>query len=403
MKHMILRLSFGAVVSVVSAQDVYVNQTGSLGPERNSAAHGFHLVEAAVNSLSPDGGTVHIAPGNYRERPTLRKPALLTRDRNAPGKVTIGADPGIVAETTLRFQAYNCRLFDVAPGQAFADGLRAEFFGEFFAEARLSHDFSAVCEVWETSPTGTLFFDTLRQRSGYPHGFYGGDYGEIRPNNSGLGLLSNHSLERAEQHVFENCTAEDCLAAKGWIQADITKDGFQVRLYITHTQASGTVIPPTEATDSVRREQLESIRGSIEHFLTNVPGGVAILMGDMNVVGESGEYPVFSQVFEALGGHDAARNAANGFPFDQPGQATTFRPSENNLAAKFCSGCVDERLDYVFYFPSKDGKVEVQPVSVDVLKGVISGARTLTVDGFTTSQLSDHYGLRAELHLRRLR
>lgn len=57
---------------------------------------------------------------------------------------------------------------------------------------------------------------------------------------------------------------------------------------------------------------------------------------------------------------------------------------------------VSGRLDYIFYFPSLDGSVEIIPTSVEVLPFT---GRILTEDGLTTNQSSDHWGVHGQFKL----
>ena len=84
--------------------------------------------------------------------------------------------------------------------------------------------------------------------------------------------------------------------------------------------------------------------------------------------------------------------------YRDPSVSHTLR-SSNRLALKFDPHPYDQRLDYVWYFPSADGTVRVEPVHVERL---MPHGVTLTEDDFSSDELSDHYPIQASFRLRRL-
>lgn len=398
----LLALVAGGWPSGAWAQVSYVRLPGSFGPELENPAKPFASIETAVAALPNLGGKVRIAPGLYQEKNGLHlsSPSTLTVDPDLGGIVTIGGARPRLAETTLRFITQNCRLFELPPGQRFFDWERTGHWGDYFGGRRRELDFVALCEVWENFPLADeddLYFTTIFNRSGFLGGFYPLELGglEINLSNAGLAFLSNLSFTGEQFHVFDVCKGTDCWAAKGWMQADVHKDGFVIRVYNTHTQAWAHG-------GAERKAQLEQIRGSIEHFLVNVPGGVALLVGDLNI--EAAEYAAFSQIFESLGGRDLARNDPAAMIFDTPIEANSYRPDENTLAAGFCDDeCGNARFDFVIYFSSLNGAVAVEPMSLKIVKAMVGGDPLDNQSGVSSKNLSDHYGLEAELRLLRLR
>ncbi len=73
--------------------------------------------------------------------------------------------------------------------------------------------------------------------------------------------------------------------------------------------------------------------------------------------------------------------------------------SFNELALYFDDTPYNQRLDYVWYFPSRDGHIRIQPTYVDSprIRGTFVGD-----DGLGSDELSDHYPLEAHFRLDRL-
>lgn len=176
----------------------------------------------------------------------------------------------------------------------------------------------------------------------------------------------------------------DCLANKGWIQATIINDGFHIRLFNLHTQAE---YYPSAVT--ARAWQILLLSVQILVYRANHPDHVVFAVGDYNVYGETPEYneTLLPLVGGFAGGRDADRNSP-GFQFDE--SQWTYSDT-NPLVNHFDGG--SGRLDYIFYFPSLDGSVEVLPISVSVLP--FRGPVVHTEDDMTKNESSDLECLRA--------
>src|SRR5215467_11437487 len=71
----------------------------------------------------------------------------------------------------------------------------------------------------------------------------------------------------------------DCLASKGFMGVTVSKDGFSIRVYTTHTQASNN-------SDAVRarESQIAQLADSINSYRATHPSHPVIVMGDFNVI-----------------------------------------------------------------------------------------------------------------------
>ena len=79
-------------------------------------------------------------------------------------------------------------------------------------------------------------------------------------------------------------------------------------------------------------------------------------------------------------------------------QFGSFLEDGNELSYKY-DHTPNERLDYIVCFPSKDGKVLIEPEKVEV---IVVKKRDDTHSDFTSDEVSDHYPLKARLRLTRI-
>ncbi len=119
------------------------------------------------------------------------------------------------------------------------------------------------------------------------------------------------------------------------------------------------------------------------------PSHVVFVVGDFNIIGEGKGYNehLTNHLGIKAGGRDADRNSP-GFVLD--GSKSYTSSIANKLATYLYDDTVNARLDYIYYFPSLDGSVEVVPAAVDV---VPFRGRYLSEDDFTTNESSDHYAV----------
>jgi endonuclease/exonuclease/phosphatase family metal-dependent hydrolase len=179
-------------------------------------------------------------------------------------------------------------------------------------------------------------------------------------------------------------------AAKGWVQATIFKDGFNIGLFNTHTQADYA-----SSDYNARAAQIAQLRDSISAYRSLHPSHAVFAIGDFNVYGENTEYNniLVPRIGTQAGGRDADRNSPG---FDLNGSKQWTYCDCNPLATYFDSDAISGRLDYIFYFNSIDGTVEIVPNYVEVLQFT---GRSLTEDGLTTNQSSDHWAVYGQFKL----
>lgn len=381
---------------------IHVDRNGSASPD-GTPGRPYQLVEAGACRSQPNG-TVMIRPGVYNETLTLNYPVTL----KSAGPAIIGQTGG-KQRATLKVITYNTHLFGgEAAGSlpTFADDHRANYIA---AEIRKENaDVVGLQEVWDKD-----LADEIVHQAGYPHNYYEDRRDEADDFlNSGLLLLSKYPLlHRSLTYYRDEVSISDCgpinplclirnitepwkcltecrdyldaFASKGFAQATIIKAGFQVGIFVTHTQAE-------YHDDAIvaRRKQLEQLGGQIRRYRAENPGAEVVVMGDFNVIGEGGEY--FNTMLPNLGLLDAFSNS----PCSEKKPRFTYE-AQNNLAAIFDNNTQNQRLDYLFY--SHGRAYDVLPSKVEVRKYQIAGP--ITENGKTSRDLSDHYGIAAELLL----
>lgn len=454
-------IAFGAGLR---AETNFVIPAGSFGPIRNDSSKSFSLVETATRALPPEGGTVRIAPGLYRHLQgsdlVLDHPATLEKDpAGGAGVPVIGDQSDVIATTTLNVLTWNCRLFDpdfpFTFGQKWMDEWRARHVGWYLRLLRSELDVVALCEVWDFSGDNAVFDlvgDPLRtdydggeemlsvtgDLSAYPGFLYSryNDNSILGPfnQNSGLAMFSNFPVLASFGYpdgLYSDCDGIDCRADKGWMGVRVNKDGFEIYVINTHTQAQDN----DDAVEA-RNGQLAVIADYINSYRNDNPGIPVILMGDLNVIAETGNsglhstYDVLPQQFGSLGGKDAVRHTPKcervldermkvggspnsttistslvhtdfravytWAPYDT--QFGDFLEYGNGLSLRY-DPTRNERLDYIIYFPSADGTVLIEPEKVEV---IVVKKRADTDDDFTSDEVSDHYPLKARLRLTRI-
>ncbi|MFQ5605191.1 MAG: endonuclease/exonuclease/phosphatase family protein [bacterium] len=374
-------LLLGMSASAIAQNAIYVTKAGSPDPD-GSQAKPYQMVEAGiVRTLTSPARTVEIAAGKYYETFTTDTPVVLTA---AGGSAVIGK-LGYQAATTLEIIILNTHLAgDEVFMPSWQDYERADDIADFFGGPNPSPDVVGFQEIWDED----LFFggdgaNGIRPRSGYPHGDHGDIEGDIL--NSGLALMSKYPLVGFAQVEYEEEAGTfEPNAAKGWVQATIYKNGFAIGLFNTHTQADYS-----SSDLEARSAQIAQLRDAIANYRASHPDHVVFAMGDFNVYGEQSEYynVLIPRMGAQAGGRDSDRNSPG---FDFTGAQHTTYCDCNPLATYFDDEAVSGRLDYIFYLPSHAGSVEVIPTTVEVLPFI---GRTLSEDGLTTNQSSDHWGL----------
>lgn len=374
---LLLVLLFSLSANSKAQSEIHVDRNGSAAPD-GTAAKPYQLIKAGACRV-PQNGTIAMRPGIYNETPNLNRPVKLT----ASGPAVIGQVAG-KGHATLKVITYNTHLFgDEAVGfpPTFADATRAALIAEFIKIENA--DVVALQEVWDEELASRIV-----QIAGYPHAFYSNEHDEWDDFlNSGLLLLSKYPLVNASQMFYRAEDGLDGYASKGFVQATVIEDGFQLGIFSTHTQAEhdGDAV-------KARRMQLEQLGSQIRRYRSENPGAEVIAMGDFNVISESGEYN--DRLLPFLGLRDAYRNLEP--CLDTIKHRATCNFHTNDLARLFDNtkfDCDNKRLDYVLYSHGN---------AFDVLPGKLVVKRyqaAINSDGKSATDLSDHYGIAAEFLL----
>lgn len=355
---------------------VHVDRNGSAAPT-GEADKPYQLVKSG--SCKALNGTLVIRPGVYNETVILTRPMTLS----ASGPAIIGQVAG-KRRAELKVVTYNTHLFgDEGVGflPTFADRQRAGYIADMMKFENA--DVVGLQEVWDEELAQLII-----ERAGYPHAFYSNEHDEFDDFlNSGLLLLSKYPLLNVSQSFYGDEKGIDAWSSKGFAQATVFKDGFQLGVFVTHTQAdhdSGSV--------GARRNQLQQLGAQINRYRSENPGAEVILMGDLNVIGESGEY--FNHLLPLVGLRDAFKNLEPCLDTSKHAATCDFR--QNDLARGFDNtkfDCDNKRLDYVLYSHGK--AFDVLPAKLTVRKY----QNATTENGQTMRDLSDHYAIATELSL----
>jgi endonuclease/exonuclease/phosphatase family metal-dependent hydrolase len=312
--------------------------------------------------------------------------------------------------TKLKVVTYNTHLFGDEGAErfpTFADRARAAYIAEWL---RLEDaDVIGLQEVWDEE-----LADAIVQLAGYPHHYYNNDHDELDDFlNSGLLLLSKYPLVNPSLTFYrDEVSISDCVfsdplcpvknptepwkccipyldgfSSKGIAQATIFKNGFQLGIFITHTQAEHH-----QAGVDARRKQLEQLGSQIQEYRSHNPAAEVIAMGDFNVIAGSGDY--YDSLLRHTGLRDTYSNLAP--CLDMLLHQMTCVHKQNDLARFFentAFDCDDKRLDYVLY--SHGTAFDALPVKLEVRR---YQAET-SDNGKTMRDLSDHFGVAAEFSL----
>jgi endonuclease/exonuclease/phosphatase family metal-dependent hydrolase len=374
--------------------------------------------KAADQRLAGVGdGTLTLQAGTYPETMTLDTRLVFM---SQGGVATIG-DMG-QAQTTFDVITLNTHLYGAGISEAIIDILLTFdavdaplHWQESERPVRMGNslaaydaDLVAVQEVWHSSSFDALYAGCAHV---YPNRFYGGfiDGNGVPPCipipgvgcwspllPSGLGVLSNHPMV-CQQFVFDAESGADDFfepfATKGWVFAEVQKDGFTIGVYNTHAIAGDANVADNW---QVRRAQLQQLATAIEQYRAVKPSNPVILVGDFNVVASSSSASEYKSTLQNLFGNsslqmvDAARADYQNLALN----AVT-SDANNKLGVYFDpSGYASARLDYVLYSPESFNK-STRLVLDEVQTVKHRGPTGLSEDGLTTSELTDHWGVHA--------
>lgn len=398
----LIGIALGTFLSVglttVYAANIYVTKAGSPDPD-GSSVKPYQMVEAGiVRAKRIPGSTVLIGPGKYYETLTIDRPCTLTA---AGGTATIG-EMDYEASTTLELVTLNTHLCgDVHFCDSWRDKERAEDIS-FYIRDTLKRSPDVICfqEIWDDDvflgDPGDWEGEGIRRRAGYPYGKHGTANDCLGCWNSGLAIMSWHLMTNWAQLFWgraadDMCNGTDCMAGKGWVQTNIEKDGFNIWIVNLHADAHAS---PGDR--EARRNQLAKLRDFLIIWMSIYPSHAFFVVGDFNIVGESSEYDgiLVDRLGRELGGRDGDRNSP-GFIVDGSYREQWTSNDQNPLSREFDSA-ENGRLDYIFYFPSWDGSVEVLPMAVEVRE---FRGRWLTESDTTTNESSDHYSVHGKFKL----
>lgn len=152
----------------------------------------------------------------------------------------------------------------------------------------------------------------------------------INLHNGGVAIVSRYPIAQADYFVYPGCTGTDCFADKGFVRAEIIKDGQAYNLVGTHTASFDT-----QAARDLRQEQFQQMRQHIEN--AQVPAFDAVLYG--------GDFNINKLIFpEDYQGAYTNLNAT--VPVSTGNTRTTFDTDHNYYAAVWDH---IEYLDYIMW------------------------------------------------------
>lgn len=377
-----------ALATVANAQ-TYLRAVPWFNPSGLAAAPFSNVLAAQCASSS--GGTIVVRPGTIFQSVTLNQPRTYTA---TTGAATI--DGRASATTTLRVGSYNVRLW---PGffaaQTFADQARADLIGPRLQAENC--DIIGLQEVWDyrlDSPDASNFIDALRGNYWYYYGDFFGDAGNS--NNSGLLTLTRNQPSAFSQSSYTECDGFDCLANKGFIRLSFVKDGFNVTVFNTHTQAGSS-----SENQTTRQDQLNELAVSVNVWRALNPSHVVFVVGDFNVDGNNVE---FINMANAMGGIAATADARTNFPCS-PDFSDCTSCGSNTIKQIFGDDTNSTILDHILYVGSADGTVKVVPTFYEVKQYRRTDGGQWCRNTAPTgcgNDLSDHEAVYANFQLRRV-
>lgn len=412
----ILTMTAGA-----SAQ-MHVSPRGSFDASGYSTAPYPTLYAAAqkaadLRQAGEGDGTITLHAGIYPETMTIDS---RTTFLSQGGVATIG-DVG-QAQTTFDVITLNTHLYGAGISSEIISALI--FFGALDAPlhwqenerairignslASYDADLVALQEVWHSNS-----FDTVHAACAhvYPNRFYGGTvdaygvppcipipgYGCWSPLlPSGLGVLSDLPMV-CQQFIFaEESGVDDFFepfATKGWLSAQVQKDGFTIGVFNTHAIAGDANVADNW---QVRRAQLQQLAIAIEQYRVLNPSNPVILVGDFNVKGSGSPASEYKSTLQTLFGNSSLQMVDAARADYQNLALNTVTSDANNKLGKYFdpSGYASARLDYVLYSPESLNKT-TRLVLDEVQTVKHRGPSGLSADGLVTSELTDHWGVHA--------
>lgn len=424
-------------VSMANAQ-VHVTLEGSFIPD-GSIARPYDSVRAGLCEAE-SGELVRIAPGTYPEHGRFSDAGRLT---STGGRVRIGATSP--QNTDLRVISYNLHLFGMEI-QGLTNGIlqATDDLPIVGDELRDWLDDQITDTEWQDPPRNAWLARALAQENahvigiqemwdpGFINGFRS-EYGVSSPFyyqnrrineswdilgfdvslpfalNSGLAtvLTGVTPIALSESTFVSEDGFFETLSTKGFQRVTVVKDGFTICIFNTHTQSGYS-----QNSVGSRIAQILQLALAVSAYQTANPTHPVIVMGDINARASSAEYTQYMN--EYLG-------SGQPLPFTLPSvNAPRLIDAGVSVACStegtLCTSCASnelrqyfnpddsesKRIDYVLYQSSLDGSVRLTPTTFERLEYRVPATNPpLSQNGFTTRQLSDHYGLKVDFKVSR--
>ena len=184
----------------------------------------------------------------------------------------------------------------------------------------------------------------------------------------GVVIVSRWPIETEAQTSYSDCDADDCMAAKGVMYAEINKTGQRYHLFGSHTQAWAN-----RENQATRAQQFTQMRDFIDsrHIALDEP---VLVAGDLNVDKED-YLDEYQAMLETLGATEVQRNG--GYKYTADGSVNSWTTESAEI------------LDYVLYL--NNYKLPVTQAAKVV------APRSIHADVFTKYDLSDHFAVGADL------
>lgn len=196
-----------------------------------------------------------------------------------------------------------------------------------------------------------------------------GSYGDAKPEDGGVAVVSRWPVEKRVQYVYRDGCGADAMSNKGFVYTRIAAPSGPLHVIGTHMQADDRGCGGGAA--DVRAAQLRELATFVK--AQGIPQGETVMVGgDLNIDSGSAEFTA------ALGALDARAPIPAGHPH-------SYDPSTNTVAAYNSPGGPSAQLDHVLLLNGHVGPDEW----TNETRAVHSPE--WTVVGETYRDFSDHY------------
>ena len=212
-----------------------------------------------------------------------------------------------------------------------------------------------------------------------------GSYSSTVIEDGGVAIVSKYPIETKEQHVYKNGCGADYHSNKGFVYAKINKDGKNIHVFGTHTQADDSSCSTGQAKD-IRTSQFKELEQFIKE--KKIPKEDLVLIGgDLNVnknatqngTGTAGTDSEYSQMLSTLNVKEPSYQ----------GHTSTWDPKTNSIAKYYYPDLAPEYLDYVFV--SKDHAQPTTWYNNALNQQSQQWSVTAYFKQYTYNDYSDHY------------